>query len=74
MAEQIIDIRERIEKMRIKFEDDHKGNIYDVSNNEKKVLHEEKNKITFFDCKSLNWGEIDLYKDYTKLKKKYASK
>ena len=27
MAEQIIDIRERIEKMRIKFEDDHKSDI-----------------------------------------------
>ena len=36
MAEQIIDIRERIEKMRIKFEDDHKSDIYDESNNEKK--------------------------------------
>ena len=37
-------------------------------------LIREKNKISFFDCKSLNWGEIDLYKDYIKLKKKYASK
>ena len=37
-------------------------------------LINEKNKISFFDCKSLNWGEIDLYKDYIKLKKKYASK
>ena len=36
-------------------------------------LIREKNKISFFDCKSLNWGEIDLYKDYIKLKKKYAS-
>lgn len=35
-------------------------------------LIKEKNKISFFDCRSLNWGEIDLYKDYTKLKKKYA--
>ena len=38
MAEQIIDIRERIEKMRIKFEDDHKNDIYDVSNKEKNVI------------------------------------
>ena len=37
MAEQIIDIRERIEKMRIKFEDDHKNAIYDVSNDEKVI-------------------------------------
>ena len=42
MAEQIIDIRERIEKMRIKFEDDHKNHIFDVSHNEKKVAYEEK--------------------------------
>ncbi len=42
MAEQIIDIRERIEKMRIKFEDDHRSDLYDVSNDEKKVLYEEK--------------------------------
>ena len=46
MAEQIIDIRERIEKMRIKFEDDHKNDIYDVSNNEKNVLYEEKKEIS----------------------------
>ena len=45
MAEQIIDIRERIEKMRIKFEDDNKNDIYDVSNNEKNVLYEEKKEI-----------------------------
>ena len=46
MAEQIIDIRERIEKMRIKFEDDHKSDIYDVSNNEKNVSYEEKKEIS----------------------------
>ena len=45
MAEQIIDIRERIEKMRIKFEDDNKSEIYDVSNNEKKIINEEKTEI-----------------------------
>ena len=36
MAEQIIDIRERIEKMRIKFEDDQKSDFNNVSNDEKK--------------------------------------
>ena len=45
MAEQIIDIRERIEKMRIKFEDDHKSEIYDASSDEKKVINEEKKEI-----------------------------
>ena len=40
MAEQIIDIRERIEKMRIKFEDDHKSDINDTSKIEKKVAFE----------------------------------
>ena len=46
MAEQIIDIRERIEKMRIKFEDDHKSDIYDASNHEKKAVYEEKKEIS----------------------------
>ena len=32
MAEQIIDIRERIEKMRIKFEDDQKSDLNEASN------------------------------------------
>ncbi|MDC3096020.1 hypothetical protein OA491_01530 [Alphaproteobacteria bacterium] len=45
MAEQIIDIRERIEKMRIKFEDDHKSEIYDASSDEKKVVNREKKEI-----------------------------
>ena len=42
MAEQIIDIRERIEKMRIKFDDDDKSNF----NDEKKVANDEKKEIT----------------------------
>ena len=46
MAEQIIDIRERIEKMRIKFEDDHKSDIYDLSNNEKEVVYKEKKETS----------------------------
>ena len=45
MAEQIIDIRERIEKMRIKFEDDHKSESYDTSSDEKKGFNEEKKEI-----------------------------
>ncbi len=42
MAEQIIDIRERIEKMRIKFDDDHESDISKVHN---KVVHKEKKDI-----------------------------
>ena len=42
MAEQIIDIRERIEKMRIKFDDDHESDISNVYN---KIVHEEKKEI-----------------------------
>ena len=45
MAEQIIDIRERIEKMRIKFEDDHKSDINDTSKIEKKVAFEKEKEI-----------------------------
>ena len=42
MAEHVIDIRERIEKMRIKFEDDRKSDIIAESNLEKNVSYEEK--------------------------------
>ena len=45
MAEQIIDIRERIEKMRIIFEDDHKSDINDTSKIEKKVAFEKEKEI-----------------------------
>ena len=45
MAEQVIDIRQRIEKMRIKFEDDRKSDTYDVSNDQKKAFYEEKKEI-----------------------------
>ena len=37
-------------------------------------LIEKKNKVSYFDCGSLYWAEIDLYQDYIKLKKNYASK
>ena len=60
MAEQIIDIRERIEKMRIKFEDDHKNDIYDVSNNEKNVLYEEKKKISNLPNEVINNQKEDI--------------
>ena len=46
MAEQVIDIRERIEKMRIKFEDDLKSNIHEEPTLEKNVSYEEKKEIT----------------------------
>ena len=46
MAEQVIDIRERIEKMRIKFEDAHKSDIHEEPNLEKNVSYEEKKRIT----------------------------
>ena len=46
MAEQVIDIRERIEKMRIKFENDHKSDIHDEPNLEKNFNYEEKKRIT----------------------------
>ena len=46
MAEQVIDIRERIEKMRIKFEDDDKSDIHEEPNLEKNVSYEEKKRIT----------------------------
>ena len=45
MAEQVIDIRERIEKMRIKFENDDKSDIHDETNLEKNVSYEEKKRI-----------------------------
>ena len=39
MAEQIIDIRERIEKMRIKFDDDHESDIAAVLRSVWVVVH-----------------------------------
>ena len=46
MAEQVIDIRERIEKMRIKFEDDLKSDIHEEPTLEKNVSYDEKKEIT----------------------------
>ncbi len=43
MAEQIIDIRQRIEKMRIKFDDYHENDISNVNN---RLDYEEKKEIS----------------------------
>ena len=43
MAEQIIDIRQRIEKMRIKFDDHHENDISNIPNKEN---HEENKEIS----------------------------
>ena len=57
MAEQIIDIRERIEKMRIKFDDDDQSNL----NDEKKVVYEEKKEInSLADEKFVNHQKKDI--------------
>ena len=45
MAEQVIDIRERIEKMRIKFEDDDKSDFNNETNDERNVDYKEKKEI-----------------------------
>ncbi len=61
MAEQIIDIRERIEKMRIKFEDDDKSNFNDVTNDEKKVAYVEKKEINDLATKEVpNYQNKDI--------------
>ena len=59
MAEQIIDIRERIEKMRIKFEDDHKSELSDVSN-QKKIAYKEKIEISNVLNKASNDQKEDI--------------
>ena len=70
MAEQIIDIRERIEKMRIKFEDDHKSNFNDSSNNEEKVYYEEKTENTNLQNKATNNQKEEIkYNKNNNLKK-----
>ena len=63
MAEQVIDIRERIEKMRIKFEDDHKSDVFDEPNTKKKVSYEEiksnnNNELTKSDTLAQNSKEF----------------
>ncbi len=65
MAQQIIDIRERIEKMRIKFEDDHENDISEVPTDKKKVVNEEKKEINNLPNKVINHQneEIKLNKN-----------
>ena len=52
----------------------YKNNYTDYYTLALKRLIRKKNRISYFDVKSLYWTEIDFYKDYLKLKKKYASK
>ena len=51
MAEQIIDIRERIEKMRIKFEDDHKSDIMMNLIMKKMSVMKKKKKLVIYQMK-----------------------
>ena len=60
MAEQVIDIRERIEKMRIKFENDHKSDIHDEPNLEKNLNYEEKKRITNLENKFDNQQKEEI--------------
>ena len=60
MAEQVIDIRERIEKMRIKFENDHKSEIYDEPNIKKNVNYEEKERIANLENELDNQQEKEI--------------
>ena len=64
MAEQVIDIRERIEKMRIKFEDDHKSNIHDEPNLEKDVRYEEKERIANLENEFDNQQKEEIKSNY----------
>jgi hypothetical protein len=66
MAEQIIDIRERIEKMRIKFQDDHKSNIHDEPNLEKNVSYENKKRITNLENEFNNLQKEEIKSNYIK--------
>ena len=52
----------------------YKNNYNDYYTLALKRLIRKKNRISYFDVKSLYWTEIDFYKDYLKLKKKYACK
>ena len=64
MAEQVIDIRERIEKMRIKFEDDHKSDGHDEPNSEKNVSYEEKKRITNLENEFDNQQKEEIKSNY----------
>ena len=62
MAEQIIDIRQRIEKMRIKFDDHHENDISNIPNKEN---HEENKEISNLPNKVNNHQEIKSNKNNT---------
>ena len=64
MAEQVIDIRERIEKMRIKFENDDKSDIHDETNLEKNVSYEEKKRITNLENEFDNKQKEEIKSNY----------
>ena len=64
MAEQVIDIRKRIEKMRIKFEDDHKSDIRDEPSLEKNVSYEEKKRIDNLENKFENQQKEEIKSNY----------
>ena len=61
MAEQIIDIRERIEKMRIKFDDDHESDILDEPYLENNVSYEEKKRIANLENEINNQQKSEPY-------------
>ena len=64
MAEQVIDIRKRIEKMRIKFEDDHKIDIHNEHNLEKNVSYEEKKRIDNLENNLENQQKEEIKSNY----------
>ena len=60
MAEQIIDIRERIEKMRIKFEDNPQSGTNEAFTKEKIVTYEEKKETKILPNKINNQQTEDI--------------
>ena len=76
MAEQIIDIRERIEKMRIKFEDDQKSDSNDVSIDEKKDtinLTDKSNDYQNEEIKYNKNNDLPKSNNFTQNKKEFPS-
>ena len=59
MAEQIIDIRERIEKMRIKIDNDHNQEQESYEKSEEKNLSQSKNDQDIFENKVKEKGNFD---------------
>ena len=76
MAEQIIDIRERIEKMRIKFEDDNKSDFNEVLSEEKKETNNLQNEVTNHqkkEIKSIENNNIPKSETITQNSKEFPS-